>query len=103
MKHVPFGERWTCEGCGKTWNTAQIPAEQYFGLVNEQRRARLFVIGAALAVFAVFGLLAVVVAESLFVLAPVVVAGWLIAFMPFWHRRMRRRTRELPKWQLHPE
>ena len=28
-RHLRYGERWTCEKCGKTWNTNRIPVEQY--------------------------------------------------------------------------
>jgi hypothetical protein len=28
---------------------------------------------------------------------------WFIWFMPWWRRRIRRRARNLPTWQLTPE
>lgn len=103
VEYVPYGERWTCTTCGRTWNTGQIPAAEYESLLRDQRRARFVPIGVALLILAVFGILAVFVAESLFLLAPVIVAGWLLLFMPFWRARLRRRTRALPRWQLTPE
>ena len=103
FKHVPYGERWTCERCGRRWNTAQIPADEYWGIMREMRRFRLAAIGAAVVLGAGFALLALLVAESLFLLLPVVLAGWYIWYMPWWRRRVRRRVRSLPKWQLHPE
>ncbi len=103
MKHVPYGERWTCERCGRRWNTTQIPAEEYWGIMREMRRYRLSAIGIALGIAAVFGALAFLVSAALVFLLPLVLAGWFIWYMPWWRRKVRRRARNLPKWQLHPE
>jgi hypothetical protein len=103
MKHVPYGERWSCERCGRRWNTEQIPPEEYWGIMRDMRRTRLSVIGIALGLAAAFGLLAVFVAESLFLLLPVVLGLWLIVYMPMWRRKVRQRARSLPKWNLRPE
>jgi Flp pilus assembly protein TadB len=103
MKHVPYGERWTCEQCGRRWNTAQIPPDEYWGIMRAMRRMRLSVIGIALGLTLVFGLLALFVSQALFLLLPVVLAGWFIWYMPWWRRKMRRQVRSLPKWKLHPE
>jgi Flp pilus assembly protein TadB len=103
MKHVPYGETWTCEACGRRWNTTQIPAEEYWGIMRDMRRMRMTVIGIALGFAVLFGLLALFVAESLFLLLPVVLAGWFLGYMPWWRRRLRRQARNLPKWKLHPE
>jgi hypothetical protein len=102
-RQVPYGERWTCERCGRRWNTAQIPAEEYDAIMRQMRNMRLSVIGVAFGLAVVFGLLALFVSESLFLLLPVVLAGWFIVYMPHWRRQVRRRTRNLPKWELHPE
>lgn len=103
LRHVPYGERWVCEQCGRAWNTAQIPAEEYSAIMREMRNMRLSVIGVAVALAAVFGLLALVVAQSLFLLLPVVLAAWFLLYMPRWRRRVRDRARSLPTWELHPE
>jgi O-antigen ligase len=67
------------------------------------RRLRLQVIGVAVGLAAIFTLLALLVSQSLFLLLPVVLAGWFIWYMPMWRRGVRRRVRSLPKWDLHPE
>ena len=102
-RHVPYGEVWTCEECGRRWNTAQIPRDVYRGIMREMRTYRLVVIGIALGLSVVFGLLAVLVAERLLLLLPIVLAFWFIWFMPWWRRRLRMRTRSLPSWRLEPE
>ncbi len=103
VRRVPYGERWRCEACGRAWNTTQIPAEEYWALLRDMRRFRLGVIAVALALALVFGLLALLVSQSLFLLLPVVLAGWFIWYMPWWRRKLRRRVRSLPKWNLRPE
>lgn len=103
MKHVPYGETWQCESCGRRWNTSQIPAGEYEGLLRDMRRLRLVPIAVALGTALVFGLLAIFVAESLFLLMPVVLGMWFLAYMPWWRRRIRRRARSAPKWKLRPE
>jgi len=93
----------TCEGCGRRWDTNQIPATEYWGIMREMRRYRLVAIGAALALGVTFALLAFLVSQRLLLLMPIVMAGWYLLYMPRWRRRVRQRARSLPDWQLHPE
>jgi hypothetical protein len=103
MQHVSYGDTWECPGCGRRWNTAQIPREDYEGLLRDMRRLRLVPIAVALVTTLVFGLLAIFVAESLFLLVPLVLGLWFLWYMPWWRRRIRRRARSSPKWKLRPE
>jgi Flp pilus assembly protein TadB len=103
MKQVPYGETWKCEVCGRRWNTAQIPSEEYWGIMRDMRRMRLSVIGVAVFFALVFGLLGLLVSPGLFLLLPVVLPIWFIWYMPWWRRKLRSRVRDLPKWKLHPE
>ena len=103
VRRVAYGERWTCEKCGRRWNTAQIPADAYWGIMREMRRYRFSVIGMAIAITAVFGVLGVVAGGQFFTLIPVVLGVWFLWYMPFWRRKVRRRARSLPRWQLRPE
>ena len=50
-REVPYGEAWRCESCGRVWDTNQIPAEEYEGLLRRMKRARLeaFALAAVLA------------------------------------------------------
>ena len=100
---MPSGETWQCESCGRRWNTSQIPADEYWGLLRGMRRLRLVVIGVALGLALVFGLLALLVSQALFLLLPAVLAFWFILYMPWWRRQVRRRARSSPKWKLRPE
>jgi hypothetical protein len=101
--YVPHGERWKCAKCRRTWNTAQIPADEYWGIMRDMRRLRITVIATAL------GLVVPVVALSLFaglrilLLLPVLMSFWYLFYMPRWRRQVRERARSLRRWTLHPE
>lgn len=102
-KQVAYGERWTCDRCGRAWNTRQIPAEEYEGLLRRLRRHKLEVLAAAAIVAAVLIPLIVVVSARFIAVVPIVMAFWLFLFLPFWRRRYRRTAHDAPRWQLHPE
>ena len=85
-KDVPYGERWTCERCGRRWNTQQIPVEEYEGLLRRMRRLRLHVLAFALAVGAVLIPLIVFVSGRFVFLAPPVAFLWIFLYVPFWRR-----------------
>ena len=67
------------------------------------RNYRLAVIGIAVGIAVIFGALALLVAQRLILLLPVVLTVWFIWFMPWWRRRIRRAARSLPQWRLTPE
>ena len=104
VRHVPYGETWTCEKCGRRWNTAQIPEEEYWGIMREMRRYRLQVL--AVSVFMGVGfavVLANVDARRFLPLALGLMGFWFLVYMPRWRQKVRRRARSLPHWQLRPE
>ena len=98
-----YGERWTCPSCGRRWNTAQIPAEEYGGLNRELRRYKLLAVAAALAVLLAYVPLVFLVDAGIILTAPLLLAGLAIFAGPFWKRRVRRAIAERPRWRLHPE
>jgi Flp pilus assembly protein TadB len=102
-KAVAYGERWRCERCGRSWNTQQIPAEEYEGLLRRMRRHKLEALAAAAVAAAVLIPLIVVVSGRFIGLVPIVMALWLFVFLPFWRRRYHRTARGAPRWELHPE
>jgi hypothetical protein len=100
VEHVPYGRSWTCPSCGRTWDTAQIPAEEYEGIMRDMRRYRI----QAMTLGAGLGLLVVAVGiltdRPVFPLALIAMAGWWLLYMPRWRRKVRARARELPAWKL---
>ena len=102
-KAVAYGERWRCERCGRSWNTQQIPAEEYDGLLRRMRRHKLEALAAA-AIAAAMLIPLIVVGGPRFVgLVPIAMAIWLFVLLPYWRRRYRRTAHEAPRWELHPE
>ncbi len=99
-----YGERWTCDTCGKTWDTSQIPKDEYEGLVRSARLYGLAVVGPPIVLAAVFIPLTVVYgARFAFLLFAFVLAYALLVVPPI-RRRANRRVRELaPRWMLRPE
>ena len=103
-RELRYGEEWTCESCGRRWDTNQIPAEQYKAIRNTQLRFRvlpvlygLTVVGLA-AFFTLTGNI-----FSVIILLPFSMLLWFYFIQPFHRRRYRRAIAELPKWQLRPD
>jgi hypothetical protein len=102
-RSVPYGETWTCEGCGRRWDTRQIPAEEYFARLRRMRLFRVEVLGLLTLGIAVFVPLIVFVDPSLIFLAGITSFAFIVLYMPSWRRRVRRAAADPPKWELHPE
>lgn len=102
-REVAYGDRWRCEACGRSWNTGQIPAEEYEGLLRRMRRHKLEALAMTALAAAVMVPLIVVVSSGFILLVPLVMAAWLFVALPFWRRRYRRTARGAPRWNLRPE
>jgi hypothetical protein len=101
---VPYGERWTCGACGKTWDTGQIPAADYDALVQGVRRYRLLVLGPPLLLAAIMIPLAATVGIQYAFLLFVLVMGYALLVVPQLRRRSAARMRNSTKsWKLRPE
>jgi hypothetical protein len=102
-KELAYGERWRCEHCHRSWDTRQIPAAEYDGLLRRMRRVRLEAVGLAAVLAAIFVPLIVVVSAGFIFVVPVVAAAWLFLYLPIWRRKVRRAAGSAPRWELHPE
>src|SRR6187551_2334751 len=89
-RDLRYGEKWTCEQCGKRWNTEQIPAEEYGGLIRDLRRLRYGALIAALCAVAIVLPLAYFVNLAFLFLGPMFLALAAMLLGPFWKRRARR-------------
>ena len=101
--YVPYDARWECPTCHRRWNTSQIPAEEYWGIMRDMRRMRINVLATALGIVIPIVALSVVLGFRILLLLPVVMSFWFLFYMPRWRRRVRQQARNLTKWQLHPE
>jgi hypothetical protein len=99
-----YGERWTCPNCGKTWDTSQIPREDYEGLLRSMRRYRLLVLGPPVALSAVLIPLTVTVGLQFAYLLFILLMAWGLLVMPQLRSRATARVlRHTSTWKLRPE
>ena len=101
---LAYGERWTCESCGRTWDTRQIPVEQYAAIRATQLRYRR--VPLVISVLALAGVIAaVVVGKALggLLIVGIVATTWSMFFRPMHSRKYREALAELPTWTLEPE
>jgi hypothetical protein len=101
--YAAYGERWVCRKCRRAWNTAQIPAEEYWGIMRDMRRLRFTVMGVALCMLVPIAVLTPFLGVRILLLLPIVMSFWFIFYMPRWRRRVREQARSLRKWKLRPE
>ena len=104
-KHdIAYGATWTCDTCGRRWDTNQIPREDYEVIRRTQLRFRVLpaAFGVLVASVALFFILTHNV-FSVFFLLPVALGVWFVFLRPVHRRRYRRAIAELPRWELHPE
>jgi hypothetical protein len=102
-RDLRYGDRWECEQCGRTWNTEQIPAGEYQGLVSDLRRLRVGAMVAAGGAVAAVLLLAYFVSPGALFIGPILLALAAILLGPVWKSRVRRIVAARPRWELHPE
>lgn len=103
-RDLRYGERWTCETCGKTWNTSRIPVEQYAAIRATQLRYRRVPVAIA-AFMLVCVIVCVVIGKALggLLVVGVLATTWSMFFRPMHRRKYRRELAELPTWKIKPE
>jgi hypothetical protein len=99
-----YGDAWSCERCGRRWDTNQIPREQYEAVRRTQLRYRVLpvALGMLVATLAIFFSLTGNV-FSVFFLMPVALTVWFVFLRPMHRKRYRAAIADLPKWELRPE
>lgn len=102
-RDLAYGEVWECT-CGRRWNTAQIPAQEYERLHRLQLRFRILPVclGIGVSLLALFFILTHNT-FSLFVLLPLALIFWSVMLRPRHRRRYAEAMGELPRWNLRPE
>jgi hypothetical protein len=103
VRSVPYGERWECESCGRRWNTAQIPAEEYETLLRTVRRYRLQTVVFTAVMVAVFAPLIVLVDVRIGLTALILCFAWAFLLRPWQRQRVVHSVRSGSRWELHPE
>ena len=103
-RYLRYGERWTCEKCSRSWDTAKIPVDHYAAIRRTQlrfRRVPLVISVLALACVVAF----IIVGKALggLLLVAVVATTWSMFFRPLHRRRYREALADLPTWQIEPD
>jgi Flp pilus assembly protein TadB len=100
-RDLRYGERWRCDGCGRSYDTNRIPLEEYASLRRNKVRDRILpsiVFAAAAAVALVF----VLIGRPLAAIVIVPLSGfvWSSFVRPARRRRQYQAIAERPRWQL---
>ena len=101
---IGYGAVWTCDSCGKTWDTGQIPQGEYDALLRGLKQYRLLVLVPPILLAAVLVPLAVLVGLQFAFLLFVFVMGYALLVVPQLRRRAAARMRKSTmRWKLRPE
>jgi hypothetical protein len=103
-RDLAYGERWDCESCGRSWDTARIPPDQYDQIrkVSLRYRAVPVILGALVAMLAIFFTLTGNI-FGVFFLMPVALISWFVFLRPLHRKRYRAAIKTLPRWELRPD
>ncbi|MSO42526.1 MAG: hypothetical protein EXQ70_11680 [Solirubrobacterales bacterium] len=98
---VAYGEQWRCPSCGRRYDTARIPREDYGSIRRTQLRFRILPVGYGLFVSAaaLFFMLTGNI-FSVFFLLPISLMAWFMLIRPVHRKRYRRAIADLPRWDL---
>lgn len=97
---VKFGERWTCHGCGRQYDTSQIPADAYRDRTRIASRYRLLTLGPLGVLALVMIPLVVFVEPGLIFLMGLLAFAYILLFLPLVRRRIRRTVTDGPSWEI---
>ena len=98
---VPLGDRLVCERCGRTWDTSQIPRDEYDALMRRVRRYSLVTVAPPLLLSAVLIPLAVIVDVRYAFILFVLVMAYALLVLPQLRKRARKDVLEsAPRWKL---
>lgn len=100
---VKYGERWTCPGCGRVYDTSRIPEAEFRERTRVVSRYRALTLGPLVALAAIMVPLVVFVDPTLIFLLGLLAFAYILLFMPFVRRRVRRRVAQGPGWDLSAE
>jgi hypothetical protein len=102
--YLQYGERWTCEECGRTWDTQRIPLEEYRELRRTQLRYRRVPIAmSAVALACIVTFLALGKGLAGLIVVAFAAAAWSMFARPLHRRRYREELARIPSWDIDPE
>lgn len=103
-RYLRYGERWTCEKCGKTWNTNRIPLDQYAAIRATQLRYRRVPVAISFVALAcIVAFVAIGKAVAGLIVVALLLTTWSMFFRPIHRRKYRQALADLPSWKIKPE
>ncbi|HUO73371.1 MAG TPA: hypothetical protein VMU39_21555 [Solirubrobacteraceae bacterium] len=103
-RYLHYGERWTCEKCGRSWNTQRIPIEQYAELRKAQLRYRRIPI--AMSVLSLICVVAFIIAGRAvagLIIVAFAATAWSMFARPIYRRKYRQAIAHVPTWEIEPD
>jgi len=97
---VEPGAPWSCPACGRTYDTADIPGDEYAAIASEVNRTKLRALIGFAVIAAVFVPLGFLLGAELWITGAVVLAVFYFAYGPKLKRDVRRIVRDLPLWEV---
>jgi len=100
-RELRYGETWSCDGCGRSFDTRRIPIEEYAAIHRMRVRDRvlpgvvILAVGGAAAAFVLAGRW-----YGAVVVVPLVGFVWSNFVRPARRRRQYRAIAELPRWEI---
>ncbi len=104
VNYLQYGEEWTCDKCGKHWNTRKIPLEDYMAIRHAQLRSRRIPI--IVSTMSLICIVAFIVAGKAFgglILVAFAATAWSMFVRPFHKRKYREAIAKLPSWEIEPD
>jgi|SRR5919204_971273 hypothetical protein len=102
-RDVPYRERWQCEKCGRSWDTGNIPEEDYEAVRRIQRRYRAVPLVVAVITAVAVGVLMAYGRTEAIVLLPVITTLWFFFGRPLQQRWLHSQVAALPEWKLNAD
>jgi hypothetical protein len=101
-EQLHYGERWRCKGCGRSFDTAKIPLEEYASIRRKQLRHRMVPLVSGL--FLLAGVILSIFEGRAFgalIVVPFLLSSWNLFLRPFFRTRYRRSlAKDLPTWTI---
>jgi hypothetical protein len=103
-RELRYGQRWQCEGCGRTYDTRRIPAEEYATFRRNRVRDRyvpsvvFLALAAAVVAFVLIGR-----PFAAILIFGVVGFAWGTFVRPRRRRRQYKAIADRPKWNIKAE
>jgi hypothetical protein len=103
-QYLQYGERWTCERCGRTWDTHRIPLDEYLALRRIQlRHRRIPILVSVIALACVVGFLLAGKGLAGLIVVAFALTAWSMFARPLHRRRYREALAQIPTWEIEPE